>query len=138
VSGFLDTSVVVRYLTGDPPDLAERAAAVIDRDEPLHLTDVVVAETFYVLTSVYGVPRDEAIDALIAFVQRVNVAPFPLGKGRVLEALTLGRGSERVSVADALVWAAARATPEHRVYTFDLRFPRSGVEVRDRPPPTDP
>jgi hypothetical protein len=25
VSGFLDTSMVVRYLTGDPPHLAEQA-----------------------------------------------------------------------------------------------------------------
>jgi predicted nucleic acid-binding protein len=134
VSAFLDTSVVVRYLTGDPPDLAERAAAVIDRDEPLHLTDVVVAETFYVLTSVYGVPRREAIDAQMALVQRANVAPFSLDKGRVREALTLCRGSGRVSVSGALVWAAARRTPEPRVCSFDARFPRSGVEVRDGPP----
>jgi len=33
VSGFLDTSMVVRYLTGDPPDLADLAGRVIDGDE---------------------------------------------------------------------------------------------------------
>lgn len=44
MSGLLDTSVVVRYLTGDPPDLAEKAARIIDWDEDLQVTAVVVAE----------------------------------------------------------------------------------------------
>ena len=30
VSGFLDTSVVVRYLTGDPPGMAVEASRIID------------------------------------------------------------------------------------------------------------
>ena len=56
MSGLLDTSIVVRYLTGDPHDLAERASQVIDQEEGLQVSDVVIAETAYVLTSVYKVP----------------------------------------------------------------------------------
>ncbi len=52
MSGFLDTSILVRYLTGDPNDLAERAAQIIDAEDDLQLTDVVLAETAYVLTSI--------------------------------------------------------------------------------------
>jgi len=65
MTGFLDTSVVVRYLTGDPPELAEQAAQIVDQENDLQITDVVLAETAYVLTSVYRVRRDIVVDHLV-------------------------------------------------------------------------
>lgn len=131
MAALLDTSVVVRYLTGDPPSLAARAAGIIDGGEPLAVTDVVVAETAYVLASVYGVPRAELVDGLVAFLQKRNVTAFGLDKGTVIQALLLTRPSKRVSFADAMVWAAARST-EGVVYSFDDRFPAEGIQVRRR------
>ena len=130
MSGFLDTSMVVRYLTGDPPDLAERAARVIDGEEGLQITDVVLAETAYVLTSVYHISRSVVVDHLIAFMQKENLAPFALDKGVVLQALLLCKPSGRVSFADAMVWAAARSSGSQVVYSLDERFPGDGLEVR--------
>lgn len=132
MSGFLDTSMLVRYLTDDPPDLAEQAARVIDDDEDLQVTDVVLAETAYVLTSFYRVPRNIVVDHLIAFLQKENVGTFALDKGTVLQALLLCKPSGRVSFADAMVWAAARSSASTVVYSLDERFPRDGVEVRGR------
>ena len=133
MSGLLDTSIVVRYLTGDPPEMAERAARIIDKEEGLQVTDVVLAETAYVLTSVYGVPRDVVVDHLIAFIQKQNIQPLGLDKGAVLQALLLCRPSARVSYADALVWAVARSSGVRVVYSLDERFPSDGIEVRPRP-----
>lgn len=130
MSGLLDTSMLVRYLSGDPPALAAQAAAVIDADEELQVTDVVLAETAYVLTSVYQVPRDAVVDHLIAFLQRQNVDLFRLEKHLVLQALLLCRASGRVSFADALIWAAAQSTEEKVVYSLDERFPDDGLDVR--------
>jgi len=130
VSGFLDTSVVVRYLTGDPPTLADRAAAVIDRAEDLFLTAVVLAESAHVLLSVYGIAREVVVDHLVLLVRRKNVRCFALDKGVVIQALLLCRGSGRVSFADAMLWAAARSAGPAVVYTFDARFPDDGVELR--------
>jgi len=130
MSGLLDTSMVVRYLTGDPRDLAERASQVIDKEEDLEVSDVVIAETAYVLTSVYKVPREAVVDHLILFLQKENIHPFVLSKDDLLQALLLCRSSGRVSFADALIWAAARSTEEKVVYSLDERFPRDGVEVR--------
>jgi predicted nucleic acid-binding protein len=130
VSGFLDTSMIVRYLTGDPHDLAEQASRVIDFKDDLLISDVVIAETAYVLTSVYKIPREVVVDNLILFLQKINIRPFALEKDAVLQALLLCRPSGRVSFADALVWAAARSTDEKIVYSLDERFPREGVEVR--------
>ncbi len=130
MSGLLDTSLVVRYLTGEPPDLATLAAQIIDSEEHLLITDVVVAETAYVLTSVYGVPREAVIDALVLFLQKRNVFPFALRKETLLQALLLCRPSGRISFADALVWAAAIETEHKVVYSLNARFPRDGIEVR--------
>ncbi|HLE80540.1 MAG TPA: PIN domain-containing protein [Dehalococcoidia bacterium] len=130
MSGLLDTSMVVRYLTGDPQDMAELAASVIDREEGLQVTDGVLMETAYVLTSVYGVRRQSVVDHLILFLQKENIGTFGLGKDHVLQALLLCRPSGRVSFADALLWAAARSTNAKVVYSLDERFPADGVEVR--------
>ncbi len=133
MTALLDTSVLVRYLTGDPPEAADASAQIIDREPDLLITDVVIAETAYVLTSVYGVPRERAVDALVDLLRKANIDTFRLDKGFVLDALLLCRPSGRVSVADALVWAAARSQPDTAVYTLDQRFPEAGVAVL-RPP----
>jgi len=130
VSGFLDTSMVVRYLTGDPPGLAEEAARIIDGENELVVTDVVIVETAYVLTSVYRVPRDVVVDHLIAFLQKENIAVHRLDERLVLQGLLMCRPSGRISFADAMVWAAARDADAEAIYSLDERFPREGICVR--------
>ena len=136
MSDLLDTSMLVRYLTGDPPDLAEVSAQVIDGDRTLLVTDVVIVETAYVLQSVYQVPRTAVVDSLIALLRKANLNTFRLEKDLVLRALMLCRPSGRVSFADALLWAAARSQPGTAVYSLDQRFPDEGITVRHAPPPT--
>lgn len=130
MSALLDTSILVRYLTGDPADLATEAAAVIEEEDGLQVTDVVLAETAFVLGSVYGVPRPVIVDYLIGLLQRQNIDVFGLEKGVVLQALLLCRPSGRVSYADALVWAAAKHTRDKVVYSLDKRFPSEGLDLR--------
>lgn len=130
MSGFLDTSVLVRYLTGDPPELLPAARAIIDGAADLRMTNVALMETAYVLTSVYQVPRATIVDALIAFARKRNVTLVDIDKDTIIQGLLLCRPSGRVSFADALIWAAAHASNTPIVYSFDQRFPTSGVEVR--------
>lgn len=130
MTALLDTSVVVRYLKGDPPGLAQAAAVIIDSDEELLLSGVVVAETAYVLMDVYETPRADVVDALISLVQKENIRPWEFDKAGMMRALLLCRPSNRVSFADAMVWAAASTTHSRAVYTFDARFPSDGIVVR--------
>lgn len=130
MAALLDTSIVVRYLTGDPPRLAARAARIIDSVETLALPDVVIAETAFVLASVYGVARPKLVEALVALLQKRNVVTLPPDKGAVIQALMMCRPSKRVSFADAMVWAVARSTRAEAVYSFDERFPDDGIELR--------
>jgi predicted nucleic-acid-binding protein len=70
VSAFLDTNVLIRHLTGDPPALARRASAFLATADELLLPDVIVAEVVYVLESVYEVERKrvaELVRAVIGF-----------------------------------------------------------------------
>jgi predicted nucleic acid-binding protein len=126
----VDTSVVVRYLTGDPPAMATRAARILDSEATAAVTDVVIAETAFVLSSVYGVPRSAIVDSLVAFIQKRNLAILGLPKTAVIQGLLLCRPSNRISFADAMVWAAARSSRAATVYSFDERFPEEGVMVR--------
>ena len=134
MTAFLDTSVIVRYLTGDPPDLADRAAGMVDRVDDLLVTGVVLAETAYVLRSVYQVPREIVVDSLVTFLQKRNISTLAMDKGLALQGLLLCRSSGRVSFADAMVWAAARSAGAEIIYSLDERFPSDGLTVRQHGP----
>src|SRR5690349_14190476 len=123
--GFLGTSVVVRYLTNDPPEMAARAARIIDSEAELVLTDGILGEAAYVLLKRYGVPRAMVVDNLIALVRKRNVTVWRVEKDIAIQALQLCRPSGRVSFADALLWSVARVTDDTIVYSFDKRFPSS-------------
>ena len=73
VSALLDTSMLVRYLTGDPPDLADASAKVIDADELL-ISDVALRKLV-----TYGVPRETVVDHL-ALLRKANTTTFRLSK----------------------------------------------------------
>lgn len=130
MSGFLDTNIVVRYLTRDDAELAARAGEIIETAEDLILTESVLGEIGFVLTGFYGVERQDAVDALIGLVQRTNVRPFHLSTDQAVQALMLCRPSGRVSFIDTFLWAIARSSDTRAVYTFDECFPDQGITVR--------
>ena len=130
LTGFLDTSVLVRYLSGVPPEQAAEAAMVIDQPGPLIISGVALAETGFVLTSVYRGARERVVDNLMEFLQKGNIETFGLDKEYALQGLLMCRPSGRVSFPDALIWAAARSSGRNVVYSFDQRFPNEGIEVR--------
>lgn len=131
--GFRDSSVVVRYLSGTPPEMAARAARIINGETGLVLTDGVLAEVAYALMGQYGVARAVIVDNLSALVRRDNVTVWRLEKDIVLQALRFCRPSGRVSFDDALLWAVTRSSADAIVYSFDKRFPKDGIDVRTEP-----
>ncbi len=132
MSALLDTNIIIRYVTGDPPAEALIAKDIIDNEPDLMVTAHILAEVAFVLGSVtYNVEREAIVDTLVDFLDKENVMTFGVPKDVVVESLWLCRPSRRVSFADALLWASARTTG-HPVYTFDRRFPTDGIEVRRR------
>ncbi len=64
----LDTSVVVRLLTGEPEDLALAAVRYVEdrrqADDRLFISDWVLAESYHALQCHYQVPKAEVLQAL--------------------------------------------------------------------------
>ena len=110
-NSFADTNVVLRYLTGEPRDQAREAVRLIENmEESIEITDVVINETAYVLRTQYRFSREQIIDGLISLIRRNNISVYAIDKDFVLQGLRMCRPSGRVSIADAMIWAAARSS----------------------------
>jgi predicted nucleic acid-binding protein len=131
VSAFVDTNILVRHLTGEPPDMAARATEYL-RDAPnIFLTDVIVAETISVLESFYEAPRGQVADAvrsLLSFPSIVSVDPALLL--RAVEVYEINR----LDFAEAYLVACAESTGVERVVSFDRSLDRVGTVDRIEPP----
>ena len=55
---WLDTNIIIRYLTGTPEHLAHRATEIIDGDRDLVVSELVLSEAAYVFSSVYRAAED--------------------------------------------------------------------------------
>jgi predicted nucleic acid-binding protein len=133
VSAFIDTNILVRHLTGDPPDMAQRATRYLALEHDLLVVDLVVAETVYVLESFYEAPRSqvaEAIRSLIAFDSIVCVDP-----ARLLRAVEVYE-TDRLDFAEAYLVACAETTEVGRVASFDRAVDRIDTVERVEPPRT--
>jgi predicted nucleic acid-binding protein len=131
VSAFIDTNILIRHLTGDPPEMAARATAYLRAETELLLTDLVAAETVYVLESFYETPRDQvaqAVRSLIAFDSIVCVDPALL-----LRAVEVYE-TERIDFAEAYLVACAESTAITKIASFDRSLDRVGTIERVEPP----
>lgn len=127
MSAFVDTNILVRHLTGDPADMAARATAFLAEAEELYLTDLIVAETVYVLESFYEAPREQvgaAMRSLVSMRSVVTVDPALL-----LRAIEVYE-TDRLDFAEAYLVACAESTGISRVASFDRSIDR--VDTVDR------
>lgn len=125
----LDANVLLRYLLGDHPDHSARAQALIESDRSFRVSVVTLIEVGYVLTRVAGVPRADAVAAMIDLLDRENLSVHEIDTDLAIDALRLCRPNGRVSFGDALLWAVARAGTAC-VWTFDERFPTQDLRVQ--------
>lgn len=121
MTAFIDTNILVRHLTGDPPELAARATRFLAEAEELLLADLVLAEMVYVLESYYEVERHR-----VAELTR-SVVAFPAVTS-VDDALLLRTvelyDAQRLDFADAYLVASAEATGVGAVASFDRGIDR--------------
>jgi predicted nucleic acid-binding protein len=113
----LDTSILVRYLTGDDPAKAASAGAYLESaaDRSLLLPDVAVAELAFVLLRVYRRPIDTVADAIRAVVNhRAIEVPGREVWLDVADDLERGRGP-----VDAYLVRTAESMGIPELVTFD-------------------
>lgn len=125
----VDTNVLVRYFLQDDPEQGRAATKLVDSEKKLGISLVALAETAFVLSRNYHVPREEVVDQLVELLRRRNIDVFGVDKNLAASALILCRPSGRVNYADALINADARANAVDKLHTFDERFPSEGLEI---------
>ncbi len=130
MTAFVDTNVLIRHLTGDPPDQAARATRYLAGADDLLLPDLIVAELAYVLESYYEAPRAQVATTLRA------VLAYPAI--HVLDADLLQRAVEvydvhRLDFADAYLVASAERTGIGVIASFDRSIDRVATVRRDEP-----
>ena len=133
MSSFVDTNIIVRHLTGEPPDMASQATAFLAAESDLFLADLIVAETIYVLESFYNAPRGQiatAMRSLIALRCVVTVDPALLL--RAFEIYEV----DRIDFAEAYLVACAESSGVNSIASFDRAIDRVGTVERIEPPTT--
>lgn len=124
---WVDANILLRLLTGDPPELAQRALKLFQKAEEgevtLKLSPIVVAEIVWVLSSFYKYSRTEIAEVLI---------PFATAEGIVLEeaeqVIAALNQMARVNVdfIDAFLAEIARREGE-TIVSFDRDFRRLDI-----------
>ena len=117
----VDTNVLVRHLTGDPPAQGKRATAFLRDSHELILTDLVLAEMVYVLESFYEVPRTD--------IARMARALLALPSIETVDHELLLRAVEiyevlRLDFAEAYLSALAEMSDVKLVASFDRQIDR--------------
>ncbi len=132
MSAFVDTNILVRHITGDPPGQATRATRFLGNADELFLVDVVVAEFVYVLESFYEVERTrvaEFVRAILAF-DPIRVVDEELLL-RAVEVYEI----ERLDFAEAYLVASAERSGVAAVASFDRSIDRVTTVRRIEPRP---
>ena len=131
MTAFVDTNILIRHLTGDPPGQTRRATRFLEQADVLLLPDLIVAEVAYVLESFYEVPRRTEVASTLR-----AILAFPAI--RVLDVELLQRAVEvyevhRLDFADAYLVASAERTGVGVVASFDRSIDRVPTVRREEP-----
>ena len=116
----LDTNVLVRFLVEDDEKQSRLASRLIkgaiEREEQLFISDIVMCETVWVLSSAYRFSRAEIVGALAELLRaRAVVFTSTDRLARALEAYDKGKGD----FADYLIREHAHNAGADTVATFD-------------------
>ena len=130
LTAFVDTNVLVRHLTGDPPEMARRATALLASGEHVLLADLILAECVYVLESFYDVPRERVAEMMRAAIALPTIETVdPTSLLRALEVYEV----ERLDFAEAYLVAQAEATDVGTIVSFDRSIDRVDSVKRREP-----
>jgi predicted nucleic acid-binding protein len=130
VSAFVDTNILVRHLTGNPPEMAARATAYLAEAAEMYLTDLIVAETVYVLESFYEAPREQVATVMRSLVSMRSVVT--VDPALLLRAIEVYE-HDRLDFAEAYLVACAESTGVGRVASFDRAIDRVDTVERVEP-----
>ncbi len=130
VTVYLDTNILIRHFTQDPPHMGRRATAFLAESDTLFLPDLILAETVDVLQSVYRVPRPQVAALSRALIGSRNIETDD--PALLIRAVDVYE-HHRLSFADAYLVALAESDPGSSVASFDKGIGKVGTVRRIEP-----
>jgi predicted nucleic-acid-binding protein len=116
----IDTNVVVRLLTADDPEQTRNAEALLARG-PLWVSTIVLVETVWVLSAVYGWRKPQ----LLVMLQRLaDSRDFILQDVTIVKAAIATYEHSSADLADCLALELARSHRQLPFATFDTKASR--------------
>ncbi|MBN1675770.1 MAG: PIN domain-containing protein [Kiritimatiellae bacterium] len=126
MSSGLDTSVVLRLITGEPEAQALRALRELERilgqGGAVYVSDLVISEAYFALQHHYGVPKKEALSVISRFL--VDSGVDALGAAPEVLA-TPGLATAKPGFVDRLIHAEYMRSVKEI-----LTFERGGARLR--------
>lgn len=125
---WLDANILLRFLTREPPDLAQRAFRLIQKAESgevtLRLSPIVVAEVVWVLSSFYKYSRVQIAEVLLPLVVAEGILLDDLEQ---VTAALERMANANVDFIDAYLAEIARQKGE-TIVSFDRDFKRLEID----------
>ena len=112
----LDTNVLLRWILGDVPDQAAAAERLLSSGVSCMVPDVAVVEMAHVLERVLLLPRTTVVHSVEMVL---GVASIDVDRALWRSALDDYLAHPKLSIADTLLAAQARASGRTPLYTFD-------------------
>lgn len=110
----LDTSVVLRILTGEPEAQArvtrEFVRTSMVQGKRLVVSDLVISEAYFALVTHYEVSKQEAVDGLLEMIERDVVQPCQ-GSRAIAVLRAMKSSGQRPGLVDRLIHAQYASLP---------------------------
>lgn len=133
---YIDTNILIRLLTGDNPEMQQKAKRLFERIERKELQVTapltVIADAVYVLSSpkFYHLPRTEIVALLTPLLRLSNFRIRP--RSVILKALEV-YADYNFDFTDAVIYAALLHSQSKVVYSFDQDFDHLPGITRQEP-----
>ena len=133
---FLDTNIIIRFLTGDDLEKQEAAAALFERiekkEETVYAPDSVICDAVFVLASSrqYNKSREEIRDLLFPLVSLENLK---ISNRRALLCALDIYVAHPIDFSDAFLKATMEVDQAHIIYSYDTDFDRFTDITRKEP-----
>ena len=132
-SGIIDTNVIVRFLVETPENIESKFKGVFSFFEKIakkqvcvELPELVVFETYFVLTRHYGIPSKITSEKLVEIISLSGIEM--LNKPLILSCLETLK-EKNVDLADAYIAAMCKQRGHSGVYSFDNDMKKLGLTL---------
>ncbi len=111
----LDTNVIIRFLLKDHPVQSPAVKKLLETSDDLLLTDIAIAETVWLLTSFYKLPKEKIVEKIY---QLLKINLLIVNKSLILRTLYLF-SNLNIDFIDAYFIAYAEEENLEGIYSFD-------------------